>query len=276
MDYARRVALITGASSGIGRQLAHDFARRGARLLLVARREARLREVANECEELGTQAEIAVGDLADRSFCDSLVPVCLTRFERLDVLINNAGVPKHKLIYDIEPDEIEHTFAVNFLAAARLCCAAIPPMLRRGEGWIVNISSAAGRVPPPRESVYAASKYALTGFTEGLALDLAGSNIHPAVVHVGPIDTEIWQKAAAESPVRYRGRKYSPQIVSDAVFRCIEQARYELTVPGSLRLSFWLKALLPGVFRRGAGRWDPVPAHAIASARAAAQVRAER
>jgi short-subunit dehydrogenase len=271
VDYAKRVAIVTGASSGIGRQLALDFADRRAKLALVARRGDRLGEVAAECRRRGTEVEALVGDLADPGFATSVVEATLTRLGRLDILVNNAGVPKHKHVYDVTPDDVEHTVRVNFLAPAYLILAALAPMLRQGEGTIVNISSAAGRIPPPREAVYAASKYALTGFSEGLALDLAGSNIHPAVVHVGPIDTEIWEKA--EAPVRYRGKKHHPRIVSQAVFACIEKRRYEVTVPGSLRWAYLLKLIAPGLFRKGSARWDPVPSDVIERARQMARSR---
>jgi short-subunit dehydrogenase len=265
VDWSGKVVIVTGASSGIGRQTALDFAKRGARLVISARRAERLQRVSAECQTAGGEVEAMVGDLAEREFAESMVAQALARFGRLDVLVNNAGVPKHKHFYDVTPEDIEYTLRVNFLAPAYLTLAAVPAMLRQGEGYIVNISSGAGKLPPPRETVYAASKYALTGLSEGLALDLAGSNIHVSVIHVGPIDTEIWDRA--ESPVRYAGRKYSPRLVSEAVFRCIEKRRHELTVPRRLSLFFFLKALMPGAFRWGAARWDPVPRAVIEEAR---------
>ncbi len=265
MDYTGKVVIVTGASSGIGRQIALDFGRRGARLVISARRAELLQRVARECEAEGAEVEALVGDLAERAFAESMLQRALERFGRLDVLVNNAGIPKHKQFYDVTPEDVDYTMRVNFMAPAYLTIAAIPPMLRQGEGYIVNISSGAGKLPPPRESVYAASKYALTGFSEGLALDLAGSGIHVAVIHVGPIETEIWDKA--ESPVAYSGRKYPPSIISDAVFRCIEKRRHELTVPRYLAPLFLLKSLAPGLFRWGAARWDPVPRGVIEEAR---------
>jgi short-subunit dehydrogenase len=267
VEYRRKVAVITGASSGIGKQVAIDFARRGAHVVIAARRAALLEQVAAECRSAGAEVEALAGDLAERPFAERVVARAGERFGRLDVLINNAGIPKHKQFFDVTAEDIDYTMRVNFLAPAYMTVAALKPMLRQGEGYIVNISSGAGKIPPPRETVYAASKYALTGFTEGLWLDLAGSNIHPAVIHVGPIDTEIWDKAAAEAPVRYQGKKYPPSVISDAVFECIEKKRYEMTVPKSLSWVFLFKSLLPGLFRSGAARWDPVPAAAIAAAR---------
>jgi uncharacterized protein len=180
-------------------------------------------------------------------------------------VVNNAGVSKHKQIYHLTADEVDYVLRVNILAPALLTLAAMPAMLRQGEGWIVNVSSAAGKLPRPRESAYAASKFALTGFTEGLWLDLAGSGIHAAVIHVGPIDTEIWQKT--DEPTAYRGRKLPPSAVSAAIFRAIERRQHEVWVPSMLRLAWWFHLLAPGLFRWGAARWDPVPAEVIAAAR---------
>jgi len=269
MDYRERVAIVTGASSGIGRQLALDFAARGARLVIAARRAELLAETARACEAVGVAVEAVAGDLGERAVVESLAERALARFGRIDVVVNNAGIPKHKQIYHVTADEVDYVMRVNFLAPAYLTLAALPAMLRRGEGWIVNVSSAAGKLPPPREAVYAASKYALNGFTEGLWLDLAGSNVHAAVVVVGPIDTEIWQKV--DEPAAYRGRRYPPSAVSRAVFRAIERRRHEVWVPWHLRLAWGLRIFLPGVFRRGAARFDPVPPDVVAAARAAAR-----
>jgi short-subunit dehydrogenase len=265
MDYRGRVAIVTGASSGIGRQLALDLAGRGASVVISARRRELLDRVAEECRARGGSVEALVGDVGERAFVDDMAARAVERFGRIDVVVNNAGISKHKQIYHVTADEVDTVLRVNFLAPAFLTLAALPAMLRRGEGWVVNISSAAGKLPPPRETVYAASKFALTGFTEGLWLDLAGSGIHAAVIHVGPIDTEIWRKT--DEPTAYRGRKLQPSAVSAAVFRAIEQRRHEVWVPGALRLAWWLRLLAPGVFRWGAARYDPVPAEVIAAAR---------
>jgi short-subunit dehydrogenase len=267
MNYRDKSVLVTGASSGIGRQLALDFAARGARVAIVARRADRLEEVAKECHAAGGRAEIFAGDLGDRAFQAGLVDRAAKALGGLDILVNNAGIPKHKQIYDATHDDLVRTLEINFLAPARLALDALPHLLARGEGFIVNISSAAGRVPPPREAIYAASKFALTGFSEGLSLDLEGSGIHTAVVHVGAIDTEIWERAACEAPVAFQGKKHPPSLISKAVFRCIEERRAEITAPGVLRLAFLFKELLPGLFRKGSARFDPVPADVIAAAR---------
>jgi len=265
MDYRSRVIVVTGASSGIGRQVAVDFAGRGASVVLAARRADRLAEVERECAAVGGVVEAVVGDVAADGFVEALAQRALERFGRIDVLVNNAGVSKHKHIYDVTPDDVEHTLRVNLIAPARLIVAVLPAMLRQGEGFLVNVSSVAGKLPPPRETVYAASKFGLTGLTEGLWLDLAGSNVHATVVHVGPIDTEIWDKT--DAPTVYRGRKLPPSAVSRAIFRAIERRLPEVWVPGTMRLAWWFRIVAPGLFRAGAARFDPVPADVVALAR---------
>ena len=187
------------------------------------------------------------------------------------MIVNNAGISKHKQIYHVTPDEVDYVMRVNFLAPAYLALAALPAMLRQGEGWIVNVSSGAGKMPPPRETVYAASKYALNGFTEGLWLDLAGSNVHAAVIVVGPIDTEIWRKT--DEPTAYRGRKYPPSVVSRAIFRAIEHRLHEVWVPWHLRFAWGIRIFFPGLYRAGAARFDPIPADVVTQARTAARRR---
>jgi len=260
---------VTGASSGIGRETALAFARRGAAVVLAARRAEQLEAVAAACRAHGSHAEGVCGDVADDGFVEALVARAEERFGRLDVVVNNAGISKHRQFFAVTAADIEYTLRVNLVAPARLVVAALPALLRQAEAFVVNVSSLAGKLPPPREAVYAASKFGLTGLTEGLWLDLAGSGVHACVIHVGPIDTEIWHKT--DEPTAFRGRKLPPRLVADAILRAIEQRRFEVWVPGRLRIAWWFRLLLPGLFRWGAGRWDPVPLAAIAQARAAAR-----
>jgi len=233
--------------------------------VLAARRADRLDAVARECVAAGGTAEPVAGDVAADGFVEALAARALERFGRIDVVVNNAGISKHKQFYAVTADDVEHTLRVNLIAPARLIVAALPAMLRQGGGHLINVSSVAGKIPPPREAVYAASKFGLTGLTEGLWLDLAGSNVHACVVHVGPIDTEIWEKT--DEPTAFRGAKLPPSAVSQAILRAIERRSPEVWVPGRMRLAWWLRLLAPGLFRAGAAKFDPVPADVIEAAR---------
>ena len=140
----------------------------------------------------------------------------------------------HRPLYEIAVEDAEQVMQINFLSCLWTTFAAIPYMLRQGadgeEGaCIVNVSSFAATVVPTHETIYAASKGAMNGFTRGLANDLAGSGIHALLVIPGPIDTEIWDKVEDENA--YSGKLYPAQLVADEILSAIEARRFEITVP---------------------------------------------
>ncbi len=273
--YQGQVVVVTGASSGIGHAAALAFARRGAVVVAVARREGRLQELVDACRSHSPGSSYLAGDLAEQPFAQQVVEETVQRHGRIDVLVNNAGVPKHKQIYHLSSDEAEQVTRINFLSTVWTTLAAIPPMLANGGGFIVNVSSFAAKVAPPREAIYAATKAAMSSFTEGLWNDLAGSNIHVGLIVAGPFDTEIWQKQ--DEPVAWSGRKYPPKLVVDAIFAAIEQRRFEQTVPRrslGLLLARGLRLFCPSLLRFGIRRMDPVPEQVIEAARSRALDRA--
>ena len=271
-SYEGQVAVITGASSGIGHAAARAFAKRGCIVVAVARREALLERLTEDTRADSPRSIHLAGDLGEPLFCEEIIERTLSEFGRLDVLVNNAGISKHKHTYHLSAREAEHVMNVNFLSAVRTTLAAIPPMLVQGGGSIVNVSSFAAKVTPPREAIYAASKAAMNAFTEGLWNDLAGSNIHAAIVNPGPIDTEIWGKT--DEPAAYDGPKHPPKIVVDAIFEVIEKKRHELTVPkrsAPLISARIVKAIAPSLLRAGMARMEPVPESLVENARARAR-----
>jgi short-subunit dehydrogenase len=268
VDFRDRVAVVTGASSGIGRVTARAFAERGCRVVAVARREERLASLVEECRKRSPESSYLAGDLGVRTFAEHVIDATVRRHGRIDVLVNNAAMTKHKQIYHLSADEAERVLAVNFLSCVWTTLAALPPMLRQGGGFVVNVSSFAACVVPPRESLYAASKAAMSAFTEGLWNDLEGSNVHAALVVPGAIDTEIWEKQ--EEPAAYRGRRAPPERVADAIFEAIERRRHEIRVPKrklDLFAARWLRFAAPGILRLGMRRMDPVPPEVVERAR---------
>jgi short-subunit dehydrogenase len=267
-DWRGRVVLVTGASSGIGRVTAKAFAARGATIMAVARREALLRDLIDECRPLAPASGYLTGDLGERAFAESVVDRTVERHGRLDVLVNNAAVSKNKHTYHLSADEAEAVMRINFLSCVWTTFAAIPYMLRQDRGTIVNVSSFAAKVTPPREGIYAASKAAMNAFSEGLWNDLAGSNIHVAIVNPGPIDTEIWLKE--DEPVAYHGKKFPAETVSDAIFDVIANRRHEVTVPRwspQLVAARFLRLFVPSLLRYGMARTDPVSPEVVERAR---------
>ncbi len=277
MDFRAKVAVVTGASSGIGRVTALTLARAGATVVATARRESLLQEVSAACCEYTPDSCHIAGDLGDKAFAERLVEETVERFGRIDILVNNAAVPMHRPIYEISAAEAEDVMRINFLSCLWTSFAAIPHMLMQGEaseegGVIVNVSSFAATVAPTYESIYAASKGAMNGFTRGLWNDLAGSGIHCVLVIPGPIDTEIWDKFEDENA--YGGTKYPAQLVADEILLAIAKRRFEVTVPRrnpQLVTARLLATLIPALIRKGVARMSPVAPQVVRDARARAR-----
>jgi short-subunit dehydrogenase len=263
-----KVVLLTGASSGIGRDAARVLAARGAVVMAVARREERLREVIAECRADSPRCEYLAGDLGTRAFAERCVEETRRRLGRVDVLVNNAGMPLHKQIYHTSAEDAQRVMDVNFMSCVWTTFVVIPILLEQGGGAIVNVSSFAALVSPPRETLYAASKAAMDAFTAGLWNDLHGANIHVGLVRPGAIDTEIWDKQA--EPVAFRGHKAPARIVTDAILEVLENEVRERTVPRrdpGLASARVLRRLAPGLLLEGMRRFDPVPPSVLDAAR---------
>ena len=272
MEFRDRVVVVTGASSGIGRVTAEAFAARGARVVAVARREEALTRLIEACRVHSPRSDYRCGDLGERRFAEFVIDDTLAQHGRLDVLVNNAAISKHKQLWHLSADEAERVMDVNFLACVWTSLAALPHMLLAGGGTIVNVSSFAAEVVPPRETIYGASKAALHAFTRGLWNDLEGSNVHAALVIPGAIDTEIWDKE--DEPVAFKGRKAPAQVVTDAIFEAIERRRFEITAPKrrvDLNAARLLARCFPSLLRWSLRRMDPVPPEVLDRARARAR-----
>jgi short-subunit dehydrogenase len=268
VSFQGRVVVVTGASSGIGRDTARAFAAHGATVVAVARREGLLQTLVEDCRRDAPDSSYLAGDLGGRGFAEHVVADTVARHGRLDVLVNDAAVPKHKHVFELSAEEAEEVLRINFLSALWTTLAALPVMLRQGGGTIVNVSSFAAKVTPPREAIYAASKAAMNAFSEGLWHDLEGTGIHVAIVNPGPIDTEIWAKL--DEPSRYGGPKYPTRAVVDAILDAVTRRVHEVTVPRhnpQLMTARLLRLVAPSVLRRGMARMEPVKPDEIAAAR---------
>ena len=253
-DYRGSVAVVTGASSGIGAAIARDLASRGATVVAAARRAELLEAVVTDCRRTAPSSEAVVCDVGERDQAEGLVTGVLERHGRVDVLVNNAGIPMRVHASRVTAEQVEEVMRINFLGAAWATLAVLPSMLERRRGHIVNISSAAGRIPSPREAAYTASKYALSGWSEVLAADLHGSGVKIHLVNPGPIQTEIWDKV--QEPMAFGGKRFPPERIADAVRDCLEHGRFERWYPRSLAgLQFW-KLVAPRSFIRQLARYD--------------------
>jgi short-subunit dehydrogenase len=206
--------VVTGASSGIGAATALALAEGGHTVLTCARREDRL-------AALGLPYVVA--DLAELEALDALVDRFETELGGVDVLVNNAGVPKRRRVRAMSPADLEDVMAINYLSPARLSLAVLPRMLERGSGHLVNVSSMGVHSAAFGVSAYSASKAALELFTEGLYLELAGSGVHAHLVVPGTTRTEFSEDKPGNEPsmVRSAPGAATPEQVAAAVVACL-------------------------------------------------------
>jgi short-subunit dehydrogenase len=186
--------LVTGASSGIGAALAPILAERGATVGIVARRADRLAEVLERCRAFAPDSRLWTADLGDLERAEEVAIEAWDAFGGLDVLVNNAAIPKRTRVTDLTPHDVQHVMDVDFHSPVRMGLAVLPRMLDRGRGQIVFVSSMGGRIPIANEAAYNAAKYAMCGFAEAMLLDLAGTPVEVKLVLPGPIETEIWDQ----------------------------------------------------------------------------------
>jgi short-subunit dehydrogenase len=193
-DFSGKRVLVTGASSGIGEALARGFAARGATVGICARRADRLETVVKELQQQSPASRSWTIDLADLDAIDGFAATVAAELGGLDVLVNNAGIPKRRKVQNLEWREVEQLNRINYLSPVKLTMALLPPLADSGAGEVINISSVAARLSPPAEAAYAATKAAITAWSESMLVDLAIADI-PVRVHVvnpGVIDTELF------------------------------------------------------------------------------------
>src|SRR3954465_11309530 len=216
--------LVTGASSGIGAALAPMLAERGATVGIVARREDRLQEVLARCPGEGHRS--AVCDVGARAAAERMVLEAWDAFGHLDVVVHNAAIPKRRAAPELTADELDDVMRINFTSPARMTMALLPKMLERDSGVIVNVSSLGGRLGIVHEAAYCASKFALCGWSESLAIDLWHTGVDVRLVIPGPIDTEIWDQPDNAPPL-YHGPFEPPDSVAADIITAIEGAAFE-------------------------------------------------
>ena len=253
----RPLAIVTGASGGIGAPLARGLARRGYRLVLMGRDTATLAALVDELGP-GRATSLAV-DLLDGEAAERAVAALLAEAGPAEVLVNNAGAGMYRPF--LELGEAEHRWLVelNYLAPAKLTRQALPGMLEAGRGWVINISSMAGRIGPWGHAGYAGAKAALLSLTQTLAAEYGGSGVHFCAVCPGIVDTAFFHRPDI-APLwrRVRRRALTPEHVARRIESLLDRPRTEMCIPGHHRLLDWLHAAAPGfAVRLVAGRSRP-------------------
>ena len=194
-----KTAIVTGASKGIGREIALELGDEGADLVVNARGRDALEAVAGELRARGRRAESVAADVTTAAGAVAIIDAVRSRFGRLDVLVNNAGKGSPKRMLDLTDDDWHASLELNFMSAVRLSLAAVPLMQAQGGGRIINISSRVGRQPDPYFAPYAAAKAALINFTKSLANAFSKDGILSNCIVPGLIRTDAVEEAAAKS-----------------------------------------------------------------------------
>ena len=224
--------LVTGASSGLGAALAEGLAQRGAVVGLCARRENRLAEVLERVREHSPDSRSWTVDLADIAGLDTFATQATEELGGIDVLVNNAGIPKRRWAWQHRPDEITDVLRLNVESPIRLTGALLGE-LARNEGHVVMIGSVAARLAPPNEAVYSASKAAITAYAEGLRVDLgvAGVPVGVHVVQPGVLSTELFELPDNDSSLSDI-EPLEPTAIVGAVLDALGTGTTETFVPG--------------------------------------------
>lgn len=246
------VAVVTGASSGLGRRMALDLAARGATVTALARREERLRTVTEAMTRTSPGSGYVACDVSDTDRFVEVLRDVEGRHGRIDVLINDAGIG--------EPDKeglekYRTVLNTNFFAAVAGTLAVLPGMMRRGHGAVVNVSSDTARAPGPGEPAYAASKAALSAFTESLSFETERNGVHLHILYPGFVPTEMTEGVDASRIPRFVRRR--EEEVSRAVLEGIGKRRVEIDATRIARLAPLARTFFPGLYRRGVRAASP-------------------
>lgn len=222
--------MVTGASSGIGAATARLLAAGGTTVALVSRRADRLEEVAEDCRLTAPRSRAWAADLEDTGHAAELALRIWDELGPLDVVVNNAAIPMRRPVQRLTMAEVERTMTVNFYAPVAITLALLPRMLERGSGTIVNVSSMGGRLGITAEGAYSASKFALAGWSESMAIDLLGTGVSVKLILPGAFDTEIWDQPDNDT-APYSGPLAPPEEGAVGIVESIISDRFEHYVP---------------------------------------------
>jgi hypothetical protein len=261
--FQNKVVVVTGASSGIGRETALAFARAGARVVLAGRNETRLQEVADAIARGTGKALLIPTDVTKEDDVHRLFRTVADQFGRLDILVNNAGIGLRAAVADTHPEDAQRVMDVNFFGALRCIQAALPVMKRQEparsrapRAQIVNVGSVLSVIATPRNSLYSASKFALRALSDALRIELKSDGIDVILIMPGYTDTPFF-----DNVIRYDGsprvaslKGQHPSKVACAILRACARRKREVvhSVPGMLGV--WTKRWLPGILDRALAR----------------------
>lgn len=246
-----KVAIVTGASSGIGEVTARELARAGAITVLAARRVERLERLQKEIEEMGGQALVVPTDLTDRDQIKNLAETTLSAYGRIDILANIAGWAMYDWLEEMSFEDLRRAFDVNVIGMAELTRQVIPTMKRQHSGFILNMSSYASRISFPPLTIYASTKYAVEGLTDGLRRALLPWGITVIRIHPSSVSgTEFNSRVVREGGLQYRSLplgRISRERLARHIIGLVEEPRRELFISRLYDLGVFFNKNFPAV-----------------------------
>ncbi len=257
-----KTVLVTGASTGIGRCVALDYAREGADLVLAARSKDKLESLASEIRSLGGTAWVFPADLSIQGEAIKVVQKALKETGKIDILVNNAGIGYVEVVADLDMAKAREMFEIDFWSAVEATRAVLPHLVRRGSGQIINVSSIAGKRAFPASSMYNAAKFALEGFTEALRVEVMQCGIDVIAICPSVTGTDFFEHPyVKDSALREQSRSVkpmTPEAVSRALIRASKKRKRDvhLTLLGwlAVRLNPWIPGIMDFVAYRMRGK----------------------
>ncbi len=248
-DFRDQIVVVTGATSGIGRDTALAFARRGAAVALVARRVAQLEEVADAVRAAGGRALVTAADVSDQRAVRAAVGRVRRAWQRIDIVINDAGVLIPAPVAHLKADDLEAMLRVNLFGALFMMQAVLPLMRAQGSGTIINVASLAGRRGVELLGGYCASKFALIGLTEALRIEPEAKGVHIGLVLPGVVDTPMAQRAHGDTRLSFWPSTFDmpSEWVVAAILLAVRFRLREISVPPGAATIELIGALAPGI-----------------------------
>lgn len=242
-----KVVIITGASSGIGKETAKVFAKAGCKVVLASRNIDNLKKVEEEIKTFNDNVLAVQTDVNNFKSLENLIEETLKAFGKIDILINNAGFGIYGWFHQTPFEEIENIMRVNFLGSAYLIHKVLPLMIQQREGIIVNVSSVVGKRGVSGMGIYSASKFALTGLTEALRVEYKKFGIHFIGVHPGTTDTKFFENAKYYGTSRTQGTFMimSAEKVAKEILKAVLKRKREIVLTPLGKLTVWINKFFP-------------------------------
>ena len=246
MNFKNKVVVITGASSGIGEATAEQFAKKGANIVLVARRKDKLEEVEKKLSKYSVKIMVSVCDVSDKEQVKQMSEKVIDIFSKIDILVNNAGFVIYGKVEELSIEDIESQMQTNYFGMINCTKYFLPYFLNQNSGHMVNVASVGSSFGVPGIASYCATKFAMLGFSEGLRHELHGTNVGVTVVSPIMVRTSLFDHPSFKNfTKRATGISLSSKTVANAIIAAANSSRLEIVVPSLVRIGIWFKHTFP-------------------------------